>query len=233
MEDAKNTPRLWVLDDADVTAIKELMESLRMDVDASTVLLSDLRGQTLVESGTLALDQTTINLFLGRSMAVANRLTQMLDEEKSFDLYYHDGEKYDVYAALVIDDIILSLFFDHSKSSSRIGIAWLYMKRAIKTMREYLDTAMVIHEEAVGETIQDEPLAGSFDSGATEALFPPVPDLPTSSQHSQHSQMELPLRRLPAEPDVEPPPPTSPSPPKRLLTWEEAEALGLVPKKNS
>lgn len=222
MENAKEASQLWVVGDADIAAIEDLIKSLHVEVDASTALLSDLNGQVLIQSGALSLDQETIN-FLSRSMAIANRLTHLLGEEKSFDLYYHDGERYDIYAALVVDGIVLSLFFDRRKTSSRIGIAWLYMKRAIKTMREYLDDATIIQTLEFEELVEQEKTVALTDVSAEP-----------ENVEIEAAAVEVEATESPPTPvkgpGLEIHPPSGPSPPKRLLTWEEAQELGLVPK---
>ena len=149
-------------------AIQQRLEQLLIDTDAMSVVLPDWSGQLLVECGRRAIAQTDV-LFalLGNSMAAVTEVARLLNEEDGFDLHYHEGQLYEVYAAMVGNTIFLALLFDRRLAGSRIGLVSLYIRRAIEDLRGLLSTAMVEPGEALG-------LRQGFGSemgGALDAAF--------------------------------------------------------------
>ena len=55
-------------------------------------------------------------------------------EDRSFNLRYHEGVRYDIYAANVGDQLFITLIFDRRMGASRISMVWLYAKRAIQAL---------------------------------------------------------------------------------------------------
>ena len=187
-------------------AIQQRLDTLRTDTGALSVLLPDWSGQLLVECGHRSETQSDV-LFalLGNSMAAATEVARLLKEEDGFDLQYHEGKHYEVYAAMVSDTIFMALLFDRRMGGSRIGLVSLYMRRAIEDLRSLLSTALVDPRSAFG--LRDE-LMNAVDSALDDALHEfgdnPQPDQPT--------------------PPVKPQPrPTGP-----LLSYADAQRLGLL-----
>lgn len=132
-------------------AMQQRLEQLLLDTDAVSVALPDWSGQLLVECGRRAETQTDV-LFalLGNSMAAVTEVARLLHEENGFDLHYHEGQLYEVYAAMVSNTIFLALLFDRRMAGSRIGLVSLYMRRAIEDLRGLLSAAVVEPGEALG-----------------------------------------------------------------------------------
>jgi hypothetical protein len=57
-----------------------------------------------------------------------------MHEDRSFNLRYHEGMRYDIYAANVGDQLFITLIFDRRMGASRISMVWLYVKRAIQAL---------------------------------------------------------------------------------------------------
>ena len=142
---------VMVFSEEGLQAIQQRLEQLCVDTDAMSVVLPDWSGQLLVECGRRVESQTDV-LFalLGNSMAAVTEVARLLNEENGFDLHYHEGQLYEVYAAMVSNTIFLALLFDRRLAGGRIGLVSLYMRRAIEELRGLLSTAMVEPGEALG-----------------------------------------------------------------------------------
>ncbi len=140
-----------VFSESGLQAIQRRLEQLLVDTDAVSVVLPDWSGQLLVECGRRVESQTDV-LFalLGNSMAAATEVALLLNEANGFDLHYHEGQLYEVYAAMVSNTIFVALLFDRRMAGSRIGLASLYMRRAIEELRSLLSTALVGPGDALG-----------------------------------------------------------------------------------
>ncbi len=162
--------RLLVLGEEAVSAIAAVLNKLRDDLGASLIMFSDLSGRTVAEAGSLpgaGVDLGAINALLGSSMAAATEMASLLQEGETLDLYFHEGDRYDIYAAAVGDEMLLSVFFDRTVATSRIGIVWLYMKRTISELSEKL-TYAVADESGDGEI--DYSLANVLGDALERAL---------------------------------------------------------------
>lgn len=187
-------------------AIQQRLDTLRTDTGALSVLLPDWSGQLLVECGHRSETQSDV-LFalLGNSMAAATEVARLLKEEDGFDLQYHEGKHYEVYAAMVSDTIFMALLFDRRMGGSRIGLVSLYMRRAIEDLRSLLSTAQVDPRSAFG--LRDE-MMDAVDSALDDAF----------QDFADKSQPDRPAP--PVQPEERP---TGP-----LLSFAEAQRMGLL-----
>jgi hypothetical protein len=62
-------------------------------------------------------------------------VTRHLGGIRSANLTYYEGASHDIYMATVEDDLFLLIAFDRRVQASRIGIVWLYVRRAIESLR--------------------------------------------------------------------------------------------------
>ena len=51
------------------------------------------------------------------------------------NLNYFEGTSHDIYTANLHDDLFIVVVFDRRMQASRIGIVWLYVRRAIESLR--------------------------------------------------------------------------------------------------
>jgi hypothetical protein len=118
------------------------------------IVLADITGQLITQVGT-AEDAAPAELaaLLGGSFSAEFGLARQLREERSFNLRYHEGVRFDLYAANVGDQLFLLLLFDRRMGASRISMVWLYTKRAIQDLlplvagERMLDTTEVLSPE--------------------------------------------------------------------------------------
>ena len=62
----------------------------------------------------------------------------MLREKESTALYMHEGSHYDLYCFDVLQRFMLVIVFDKVASAAKIGSVWVYAKRAIRDIQEFL-----------------------------------------------------------------------------------------------
>jgi DNA-binding response OmpR family regulator len=117
--------------------ITQRLSDLRFEVGAQCILLSDTQGDLLTEVGlTDGLTPGTLTELMGGGFASLFQVARHLHEGRAFNLTYHEGVRYDIYAANVGDHLLLTLVFDRRQGASRIGMVWLYTKRAIQDLLE-------------------------------------------------------------------------------------------------
>ena len=120
------------------------LQDLRFEVGAQVVWLADRAGRVLAEAGMIE------RVVPGEMVEVVNRsfdsslqLVQQLREDRSFNLVYHEGARFDIYSSNIDHERFIVLVFDRRQGPNRIGIVWLYTKRAVQDLYNLL-----VHEEA-------------------------------------------------------------------------------------
>lgn len=128
-----------VLTADNLAPIRERMNSLRQEVGAQCILLSNREGMALTDVGNTSGIPTMVLLpLLSTSFSAAGQISQMLRERDSSALYMQEGSHFDLYCFDVAQQFMLVLIFDKASSATKIGTAWVYTKRAIRDMLEYL-----------------------------------------------------------------------------------------------
>ncbi len=116
------------------------LHDLRFEVGAQYVILADMSGRVMAESGTIdGFDPALLASMLSRSLSPSTEVAEQLRGERVFNLVYHEGARYDVYAANVEEDLFILLAFDRRQGVSRIGMVWLYIKRAIQELQTSIE----------------------------------------------------------------------------------------------
>ncbi len=200
--------RLVAFSEHGLCAVQQRIESLRIDVRALGVMLLDQSGQLLTECGQHGdFDNTAFLALLGNAMAATNEVVRMLKDQQAFDLLFHEGRNYEIYAARINDQMLLAILLGRNENHSRVGMVWLYLRRAISEIRELLTKAMVV-SGAPGH----EDLRAAIDSALDEAL--------NFELESPAGESTRPPRGEPAQqPDLAE---------GSLLSYEQAHALGLL-----
>lgn len=143
LDGAASAPGLLVLSDQWLERLTRRLTDLRYEVGAQCVLLADITGQLLAEVGmTEGMSPSALTGLLGGSFTNELEVARQLREDRSFNLHYHEGMRYDLYSANVGDRLFLMLAFDRRMGASRISMVWLYTKRAIQDL-----LAMVTSQE--------------------------------------------------------------------------------------
>ncbi|MFQ5886564.1 MAG: roadblock/LC7 domain-containing protein, partial [Anaerolineae bacterium] len=134
-------------------ALYNCLSDLRFEVGAQCVLLADISGELVAEAGvTMELDTATLVSLLAGGYASTFEMARQLGESRSFNLNFHEGERYDIYSSNVGDDFLLVILCDRQVGPSRVGVVWLYAKRSIEKLLDIMAQEEGIEaREALGE----------------------------------------------------------------------------------
>ena len=182
-------PGVTIFSDRAFEEITARLKELRTDVDAHCVYLADMQGQRLAEVGpTDGIDSTMLLTLLAGGFATAAELARQFNGGEAINLSFQEGKHYDIYSANVDESLIVAMLFDRSFQRSRVGMVWLYTRRAIDDLRPLFatlddDTPSWEFEEDFGSTIMAE-----LDTAFSDATSPssqeedPMDVLPESTR---------------------------------------------------
>jgi len=187
---------LIAFSDDGLKAIQENVENLRVDLGAAGAILFDQSGQLLTECGDHGdLDVTTFLSLLGNAMSASNAVIHLLRDEAAFDLHFHEGHNNDLHTARISDRIFITLIFERRTGSSRVGMVWISLRRAVTELRSLLKNATIESgtaesdhiktavSDALDETLSlfDEAILPGKTPDKSKSLsreIPPPPSLP-------------------------------------------------------
>jgi len=156
---------LLILSDERFNAITKCLSKLRFETGAQCILLANIVGQLIAEVGlTAGLDISTIVSLLAGGFATTFEMSRHLRERETFNLNFHEGTAYDVYSANVGEKLFLTLLFDRRVQTSRIGMVWLYTKRAIRELLEITATSETMKADQVFDADFNASLSDTLDS---------------------------------------------------------------------
>jgi hypothetical protein len=117
-------------------AIGRRLRELLVDADAVAVVMVDTMGQIIAQAGdAVDMDITTLVSLLAASFATTSEMSRQLRESRrTFNLTFHEGERYDIYASNIARGLFLVLVFDRQTYAPKIGMVWLYIKRSIQDL---------------------------------------------------------------------------------------------------
>lgn len=147
-----------------VETIGRRLAELLVDADAIAVLMVDTMGQIVAQEGDPGdLDITTLVSLLAASFATTSEMSRQLRETRRvFNLTFHEGERYDIYASNIARGLFMVLVFDKQTYAPKIGMVWLYIKRSIQ------DLLRIAAETDVGK--QKETLTSDFARSLSKEL---------------------------------------------------------------
>jgi CheY-like chemotaxis protein len=166
------------LADQQVEEIERALSNLRFEVGAQCAFLADRRGRIVSEVGlSQGMEPGTFLPLVAKSLATTSGLAEYLNDEETFNLQFYEGRKYDIHSTAVDEDHFLTLVFDRRKQPSRIGMVWLYAKRATEDLLQILmatgevkksagSSGPIVHGEVPHDTSEDllPPTAAKADS---------------------------------------------------------------------
>jgi predicted regulator of Ras-like GTPase activity (Roadblock/LC7/MglB family) len=175
-----------------VETIGRRLAELRVDSDAVAVLMVDTMGQIVAQEGDPRdMDITTLVSLLAATFATTSEMSRQLREtRRTFNLTFHEGERYDIYASNIARGLFLVLVFDKHTYAPKIGMVWLYIKRSIQ------DLLRIAAETDLGK--QKETLTSDFArslSKELDSLFDRKPPAPQGVKWPERRLEGLPRRR--------------------------------------
>jgi CheY-like chemotaxis protein len=119
--------------------VTQRLGDLRFEVGAQCILLADAGGRLLAQIGPAdGISPDHLTELVSGGFASLFDIARHLHEGHAYNLSYHEGVRYDIYAANVGDTLFLTLIFDRRQGASRIGMVWLYTKRAIQDLLDLI-----------------------------------------------------------------------------------------------
>ncbi|HSJ57620.1 MAG TPA: response regulator [Anaerolineae bacterium] len=156
--------QVLMLSDDEFERIAQCLANLRFEVGAQCILLADVAGQMVAHVGeTQGLDLTALVSLIGGSFATSAEMARYLGEREVLTLNYHEGERYDVYSSNVNEDLFIVLVFHRGQQRSRVGIVWLYARRALDVLRDLVAGASRVSTSEILDADFGALLSDSFD----------------------------------------------------------------------
>ena len=111
---------------SDLDRVLQRLQDLRFEVGAQVVWLADRAGRVLAEAGLIDhLVPAEMVDVVNRSFDSSLQLVQQLREDRSFNLVYHEGTRFDMYSSNIDAARFIVLVFDRRQGPNRIGVVWL------------------------------------------------------------------------------------------------------------
>jgi len=183
-----------------VEVIRRRLTELYVETGAASVVMVDTIGQIIAQVGdAAALNTTTVVSLLAASFATTSEMSRQLREtRRTFNLTYHEGQRYDIYSSNIASGLFLVIIFDRQTHVPKIGMIWLYIKRSIQDLlriaaetqttkpKETLarDFAQSLSKELDSVFQERRPLEGessSPDEPQMEGLLRPAPNVQDES----------------------------------------------------
>ncbi len=235
------------------------LELLRRDLGATGVMLLDEDGHLLLERGKHGnYDVNTFLALLSNAMSASNAVINMLHDKSAFDLHIHEGTSYEMYTSRINDHVFICLTLDKRSGSSRVGMVWITLRRAVAGLRELIEQATV-----KPGTTEDKEIHNAISGTLTQALESFESNMPAGNPFKSTNPADVPREQVahpvqtkkdmtdpdspkshgqarnlgestnPANEQSDKDPPADPTAddlidPNRMLTYEEAHRLGLV-----
>jgi CheY-like chemotaxis protein len=122
--------------DPPVDVLSGRLEELRREVGAQCVLASASSGTLIAQAGVLTgLDVQKLLSLAADGCVTSAAMAHYLGGDHISNLNYFEGTSHDIYTANLHDDLFIVVVFDRRMQASRIGIVWLYVRRAIESLR--------------------------------------------------------------------------------------------------
>jgi CheY-like chemotaxis protein/predicted regulator of Ras-like GTPase activity (Roadblock/LC7/MglB family) len=151
--------------DAPIDVLRSRLEELRREIGAQCVLASASHGTLIAQAGVLAgLDMQQLLSLAADGCVTSAAMSHYLGGDHISNLNYFEGKSHDIYTANVHDDLFIVIVFDRRMQASRIGIVWLYVRRAIESLRRVVALSTPEKREADAQdtpakkTLRDEPV---------------------------------------------------------------------------
>jgi CheY-like chemotaxis protein len=123
------------LSDGQVDILSGRLEELRREVGAQCVFASTAGGSLVAQAGIpTGLDLDEFLQLAAQDSATSLAMARYLGGTHTANLTFYEGANHDIYAANVEDDLFIVIVFDRRVQASRLGIVWLYMRRAIENV---------------------------------------------------------------------------------------------------
>ena len=157
----------FLLFDEEFHLIKDVISRLKTDAQAKVVFVVDKNGQQIAAQGDLeSLDTTSLASLTAGNVAATDGLAKLIGE-KEFPVLFHEGERDNVYIAIVGQRVILVVIFDEHSS---LGLVRLRVRKATQDLEKIFDTIQRKIETEKDRKDLDSPFAEITDEDI-DSLF--------------------------------------------------------------
>ncbi|GAB4120153.1 MAG: hypothetical protein OHK0050_28390 [Roseiflexaceae bacterium] len=140
-----------------------VINTLREQCQTTMALYTDHLGQIIAHSGKLeGRDMTAISSLAAGGFTNTHQLAQQLDESATFNLMFHEGRVYDIYAINCGQQRMLVQIVDKRQSHPKLGAIWQEMKRAAQHLID-LGRANKPNNSAINPDLLSNSLNAEFD----------------------------------------------------------------------
>jgi CheY-like chemotaxis protein len=130
------------LTDRKLERMLQRLRDLRYEATAYSILLADTSGALWARVGaTDGFEAAELIELLRGAFDAPAALARQWREDRAFNLIYHEGVRFDLYAANIDARLFAVMVFDRRQGPTRIGVVWLYLKRAILDLQNVLTRA--------------------------------------------------------------------------------------------
>ncbi len=157
----------FLLFDEEFHQIKDVISRLHKDSQSKVVFIVDKNGQQIAAQGDLeTLDTTSLASLTAGNVAATDGLAKLIGE-KEFPVLFHEGEKDNVYIAIVGQRVILVVIFDERSS---LGLVRLRVRKASQELEKVFEAIQRKVETEKDRTDVDSPFAEITDDDI-DSLF--------------------------------------------------------------
>lgn len=125
-----------------LSLLEQRLKQLHGEAGAECAFIADLNGNMVSRAGmTVGFDLDTLALFVSKWFHAAGQVGWYLGDSTAFDLSYHDGAWYDLYAVNIGSHLFLTLIFAKTSQPSKIGMVWVLARRAVRELLPLVEAA--------------------------------------------------------------------------------------------
>jgi CheY-like chemotaxis protein len=137
-----------------ITTINQRLHTLRNEISATYVLLTDASGRIQTDSG---IGKGLATPALLNTVAASLRHNQLLAEhlgnQDALTLQYQSGTKAELYAMSVGDAYQILIFFTAETRRGRVGTVWVFAQRLAKELLSLLPTSTITPSASTPEAL--------------------------------------------------------------------------------
>jgi predicted regulator of Ras-like GTPase activity (Roadblock/LC7/MglB family) len=153
-----------VMYEEEFNQIQTVVDQLVRSANAKSVFIIDKNGQLIAASGEVEqLDTTSLASLTAGNIAATGGMAKLL-KENEFATQFHEGERANVYIALVGNRVIVVVIFD---AKSSLGLVRLRVKKSSEELNQIFEALMKKVTEPGAETpfseITDEDIDNLFN----------------------------------------------------------------------
>ena len=181
---AISRPGILILSDERYREINQLMETLKTDVGARCIFLTDTEGRLIARTGDFASTPIQqIASLIGGSVASLVEVGEIIDNDtETINLAYREGKQENMYVVNIGRQLLMILFVVRGPYSSRLGSVWYYAQQTAQALyrklgeAEYASPTQMLGADSQVKLDDELDMLFGSDSDLTfDAIEPEIP----------------------------------------------------------